>query len=353
MLGKIFKLLGLRSTACRLLMIAIVGQTMAWAAPASGLRIYNVPDIFKPHSGSAQMIYSLSLFMLEITGAIFVVVAGLWAYIIFRFHKKDDLSEPPQVYGSTQIELAWTVIPILIVVVLFLTTARILFAVQNRPAPPGSLHVAVVGHQFWWEFRYPKYGFVTANELHVPVSESALPVTTYLKLLSGDVDHSFWVPALFGKIDSIPDKVNSMWFNPDATGIYLGQCAQFCGTAHAQMLLRVYVQTPQEFAAWLKDQEKPAVQDAAAAQGRQVFESQACISCHTIRGTAAKGSYGPDLTHLMSRDTIGSGVMPNTTENLKRWIKDPQAIKPGCMMPAMQLSDQQIDQIADYLSTLK
>jgi len=353
MVWKILKLLGLRSTACRLLMFVFAVQSMAWASPASGPRIYNVPDIFKPHSGSAHMIYSLSLFMLEITGAIFLVVAGLWLYIILKFHKKDDLSEPPQVYGSTQIELAWTVIPVLIVVVLFLTTARILFAVQDRPAPPGSLHVSVVGHQFWWEFRYPKYGFVTANELHVPVSEPKNGVTTYLKLLSADVDHSFWVPALFGKTDSIPNKVNSMWFNPDATGIYLGQCAQFCGTAHAQMLLRVYVQTPQEFAAWLENEEKPAVQDPAVAEGRQVFESQACISCHTIRGTAAHGTYGPDLTHLMSRDTIGSGIIPNTPENLKRWIKDPQSLKPGCMMPAMQLSDQKIGQIVAYLSTLK
>ena len=353
MLWKFFKLLGVRSRAWYLLWIAAVGQTAAWGQSAPGTTVYSVPNIFEPHSGSANLLYSISLFTLEITGAIFVVVAGLWLYVIVRFRNEDQLSEPPQIYGSAQIELSWTVIPILIVVVLFLTTARILFAVQDRPAPPGALHVDVVGHQFWWEFRYRKYGFVTANELHVPVSPPKAAEPTYLTLLSGDVDHSFWVPALFGKIDSIPNKVNSMWFDPDAPGIYLGQCAQFCGTAHAQMLLRVYVQTPEDFAAWLKNQEAPAVQDPSVAQGRQIFESQSCVSCHAIRGTAAHGTYGPDLTHMMSRDTLASGLIPNNLANLKSWIKDPQAIKPGSMMPAMQLSDEQIDQVAAYLSTLK
>lgn len=352
MLSKIFRLLGLRLPAFLWLWSAFAGRDAAWAQPASQT-VYATSNIFEPHSGSAHMIFSLSLFTLEITGGIFFVVAGLWLYIICRFRNRDGLSEPPQVYGSTQIELSWTIVPVLIVVVLFLTTARILFAVQDRPAPPNALHVDVVGRQFWWEFRYPKFGFVTANELHVPVSQPKAVNTTFLKLLSGDVDHSFWVPALFGKIDSIPNKTNSMWFDPGSTGIYLGQCAQFCGDAHAQMLLRVYVQTPQDFAAWVRNQQQPAVEDPAVAPDRQVFESQACISCHAVRGTAARGTYGPDLTHLMSRDTIASGLIANTPANLKRWIKDPQTIKPGCMMPAMQLSDAQIDQIVAYLSTLK
>ena len=334
-----------------LLLIAASGQA-AWAQPTQNII---GPHIFDPHSGSAHLLYGISLFTLQITGAIFLVVGGLWLYVIVRFRQEagDDTYEPAQVYGSTQIELAWTVVPILIVVVLFLTAARILFAVQDRPMPPNALNVDVVGHQFWWEFRYPKFGFATANELHIPVSEAKAERTTFLKLLSADVDHSFWVPALFGKTDSIPNRTNTMWFDPNATGLYVGQCAQFCGTAHAQMLLRVYVQTPQDFAAWIKGQQQPAVQDPAAAEGRQIFESQSCVSCHTIRGTAAHGSFGPDLTHLMSRDTIASGLVANTQDNLRRWIKDPQTIKPGCMMPAMQLSDPQIGQMVAYLTTLK
>jgi cytochrome c oxidase subunit II len=293
--------------------------------------------------------------VMQVTGAIFIVVASLLLFVMVRFRQRDpnDDSEPPQIYGSTQIELAWTVIPILIVVVLFLTTARILFAIQDQKMPASALHLDVVGHQFWWEFHYPDYGFTTVGELHVPVSTDKAPMTTSLRLLSADVDHSFWVPALFGKIDSIPNKVNSIWFNPDKAGMYVGQCAQFCGVEHAKMLLRVYVQTPEDFAAWVKNQQQPGVQDPAVAEGRQVFESQSCISCHVVRGTAAQGKFGPDLTHLMSRDTIASGASDNTPANLKLWIKDPDYVKPGSLMPSMQLSDDQIDKVVAYLSTLK
>ena len=335
------------------LLLDLAGRA-AWGQTATNI-VAQPHSIFEPRSTSAHMLYSMTLFTFAITGAIFVVVGGLWLYAIVRFRETrgDETYEPPQVYGGTQIELAWTVVPILIVVVLFLTTARILFAVQDHPKPPVLLNVDVVGHQFWWAFRYPEFNFATANELHVPLSDPNDPRTSELKLLSADVDHSFWVPSLFGKIDSIPNKTNSMWFDPSATGLYVGQCAQFCGTAHAQMLLRVYVQTPEEFAAWAKGQQQPAVQDPAVAAGRQVFESQACVSCHVVRGTAAHGTFGPDLTHLMSRDTIAAGLVPNTPDNLRRWIKDPDSIKPGCLMPAMQLSDTQIDQMVGYLSTLK
>jgi cytochrome c oxidase subunit 2 len=161
------------------------------------------------------------------------------------------------------------------------------------------------------------------------------------------------VPELFGKIDSIPNQVNNMWFNPTKVGMYVGQCAQFCGVEHAKMLLRVYVQTPQDFAAWVKNQQLPAVQDPAVAEGRRVFESQSCVSCHVIRGTSAQGRFGPDLTHLMSRDTIASGASNNTPADLKLWIRDPDYVKPGCLMPSMQLSDDQMDKIVSYLATLK
>ncbi len=336
-----------------LLLFSLAGHA-AWAVPSDNI-VYQTPNTFDPHSGPALLIHHLSLFVIEITAAIFIVVASLWVYVLNRFRQRDtsDDSEPPQVYGSTQIELAWTVVPILIVVVLFLTTARILFAIQDQKMPPTAIQADVVGHQFWWEFRYPSYGFTTVGELHVPVSTERVPMTTSLRLLSADVDHSFWVPALFGKIDSIPNRVNSMWFTPDKVGMFVGQCAQFCGVEHAKMLLRVYVQTPEDFAAWVKNQQQPAVQDPAVAEGRQLFESQACISCHVVRGTSAQGRFGPDLTHLMSRDTIASGAAANTAASLKLWIKDPDYVKPGSLMPAMQLSEAQIDQIVAYLTTLK
>ena len=283
------------------------------------------------------------------------MVAGLLTYAIIKYRAKDvdSQSEPAQIYGSTQIELAWTVIPVLIVIVLFLTTARLIFAIQDAPEPESALNVTVVGHQFWWEFRYPKLGIVTANELHVPLSNNQAPLPTYLTLLSADVDHSFWVPQLAGKTDLIPNRVNTTWINPLQPGLYVGQCAQFCGVQHALMLLRVYVDTPEKFAEWVKNQQQPAVEDPRVAAGRRAFETQACMNCHTIQGTAATGRFGPDLTHLMSRQTLGAGAAANNSQNLRQWIKDPGTFKSGCLMPAMQLSDEQIDQLTDYLSTLR
>ncbi len=215
----------------------------------------------------------------------------------------------------------------------------------------------MIGHQFWWEFRYPKLNIVTANELHIPVSTRLDPQPTYLRLLSADVDHSFWVPQLAGKTDLIPNHPNEMWLDPQETGLYLGQCAQFCGIEHAKMLIRVYVDTPQQFAKWVKNQQQPAapdsgVDDSAVDAGRHVFETEACVNCHTIVGTPAHGTFGPDLTHLMSRATIASGSVANTPENLRAWIQDPDTFKPGVLMPAMQLSDEQVDDLVAYLTTL-
>jgi cytochrome c oxidase subunit 2 len=315
----------------------------------------SIPTTLAPASTPAHQIFDLSIFVVAITGGIFLVVGGLLAIVLFRFRarKTDPVGEPPQIYGSTQIELAWTVIPLLIVVILFLTTARIIFAIQDAPRPKTALDVTVIGHQFWWEFRYPKYGVVTANELHIPVSSNGAPEATFLKLTSADVNHSFWVPQLAGKTDLIANHVNSMWMDPQKPGLYIGQCAQFCGSQHALMLLRVYVDKPEQFAAWIKNQQQPARQDPVAAAGRRVFETQSCMNCHTISGTAATGRFGPDLTHIMSRETLASGAMDNTPANLRQWIKSPDTFKRGALMPAMQLSDKQLDEVTAYLETLK
>ena len=311
-------------------------------------------NIFSSFSRPSIEIDHLATFVFCIVGAIFVVVGSLLAYVLVRFRSRaEDETEPPQVYGSSQVELAWSVIPVLIVLVLFLATVRVLFAVQDPVKPQTAVDVTVVGHQFWWEFRYPKLGITTANELHIPVSSVDHPSPTFLKLMSADVDHSFWVPQLGGKTDLIPNKVNQMWIDPVKPGLYLGQCAQFCGIEHAKMLLRVYVDTPEQFALWVQNQRQPARGDAAVAHGRKIFETEACINCHTVSGTAATGTFGPDLTHLMSRSTIGSGIAANNPANLREWIRDPDHFKKGCLMPAMQLSDEQIDAVVAYLSTLQ
>ena len=346
-------------------------------------------SIFSPASTPAHSIYGLSLFVFAITGGIFLVVGSLLVYAMIRFHARPrDKTEPPQVFGSTQIELSWTIIPVLLIVVLFLATTRVIFAIQDAPKPASALDVVVIGHQFWWEFRYPKYNVVAVNELHLPVSTAQAPVPTYLKLTSADVIHSFWVPRLAGKTDLLPNRVNELWIEPQQAGMYEGQCAQFCGAQHAHMLLRVYVDTPDQFREWLANQKKSVppsrslaalsmpnpgslqglpsntpgtIGEAAgpstsseitATQGRLVFEGQACMNCHAIRGTPANGRFGPDLTHLMSRDTIAAGAALNTSDNLNRWITDPATLKPGALMPAMHLTSLQNRQITAYLVTL-
>lgn len=333
------------------------GTSKAFGVAVAALTVAHdpaVPSIFSPASTPADSVFHLSLFVLGICATIFVVVFSLLAYAAIKFRRRadDDGMEPPQIYGSNQVELAWTVIPVLIVVVLFLAAARVIHAVEDAKLPTGTIQVTAVGHQFWWEFRYPDYGFITANELHVPISDQQHPTPTHLTLMSADVDHSFWVPKLAGKTDLIPNRVNHMWIDPRDIGVYVGQCAQYCGTQHAKMLLTVIVESREDFDKWVANEKRSSVNDSTAAQGRQVFETTACVNCHTVEGTNAKGTFGPDLTHLMSRETIAAGAAKNTKENLRLWVKEPDAIKPGCLMPAMQLPEQDIDAVTAYLMTL-
>jgi cytochrome c oxidase subunit II len=314
-----------------------------------------VPNIFRPESTPAQDIHRLSNFVLIITALIFIVVFSLLVYVVVKYRQRrtDDNREPAPVYGSNQVELAWTVIPCLIVLVLFFATARVIYSVQEAVPPPGAIQVIAVGHQYWWEFRYPKLGVVTANELHVPVSNPGNPTPTFVKLLSADTDHSFWVPQLAGKTDLIPNRENSIWIDPHAAGMYVGQCAQYCGIQHAKMLLRVYADTPDQFDKWVAAQKQPAVSNESVITGRRIFEQTACVNCHAVSGTIATGRFGPDLTHLMSRDTIASGAAPNTHENLELWIRTPDAIKPGSLMPAMNLSEPDLKAVTAYLESLR
>jgi cytochrome c oxidase subunit 2 len=312
-----------------------------------------LPNIFDPVSTPALAIRDLSWLLFAVTGAILAVVAGVLVYAVVRFrHRRgDDAAEPAQVYGSNPIELAWTVAPLLIVLVLFLVTARTVFTLERHP-PADALRVAVIGHQWWWEFRYPVQGVVTANELHVPVSDPARPRPVFLTLESEDVVHSFWIPQLAGKTDVIPNRTNTMWIEPLKTGTFLGQCAEFCGTQHANMLLRVVVEPPPAFEAWLDAQRQPAADVASARAGRAVFESNPCASCHTVQGTSARGTVGPDLTHLMSRETLGAGAVPNDGQHLLAWVRNPGDLKPGVRMPAMRLDHASLTSLVAWLETL-
>ena len=314
-------------------------------------------SVFAPAGTPAHSVFSLSMLVLSITSGIFLVVGGLLLYALLRYrHRPNDVNaaqEPAQIYGSNQIELSWTVIPILIVVMLFLATARVILATEDAPKPASALDVTVIGHQFWWEYGYPKLGIVTANELHIPVSDPKHPTPTYLTMSSADTDHSFWVPRLAGKTDLIPNQVNTMWIDPNDPGLYLGQCAQYCGVQHAKMLIRIYANSPADFAAWVAHQQKPAIEDPSAAEGREIFQHNACISCHTVAGTVATGRFGPDLTHIASRDTIASGSVPNTAANLRAFVDNPASLKPGALMPPMHLNNHDLDAVTAYLMSLK
>ena len=309
--------------------IAILGCVPAaalandWGMGDSNSKI-PLSSILDAVSTPAHEINIVAFFVVSITAVIFLIVAGLLTYSIVRFRARsgDDGREPPQVYGSNPIEFAWTTVPVIIVLVLILITIRTIYTVQEPTRPPGALSVHVIAHQWWWEFRYPAAGIVTANELHVPLSDPQNPTPTFLDLESADVAHSFWVPRLAGKTDVIPNRKNAMWIDPHIAGTYLGQCGEYCGTGHAMMLLRVIVEPRAEFDKWVAMQEQPPAVEASVTHGRQIFESTACVNCHTIRGTPADGRFGPDLSHLMTRMTIGAGVAMNTPTHLRLWVTE-------------------------------
>jgi cytochrome c oxidase subunit 2 len=223
-------------------------------------------------------------------------------------------------------------------------------------AVPSSniLNVKAIGHQWWWEFRYPDQSIITAEELVVPVNTNI-----EVALESNDVEHGFWAPELFGKVDAVPGYTNRVRFTPTTASQYYygGQCTQFCGLEHAQMRFAVVVRTADDFKNWVAYQKAPAASpdtltgDAAA--GQKLFASLPCVGCHTIQGTAAAGVVGPNLTHVASRGFIAGGVLANTPATLAAWIKDPQSVKPGNDMPTLGLSDTQVGQLVAYLSTLK
>lgn len=331
-------------------------------------------SIFDPASPPAESIHYLSILVLAITGAIFVVVESILIYSLIRFRRRytPGASEPPQVYGSKPIEIAWTAAPALIVFVLTLVVARTEWEVRVDPEKwqpdlkdSKPLRVTVVGHQWWWEYVYERDGeapldFIAANELHIPASNRQVPSErrpVFLTLQAADVNHSFWVPRLAGKTDLIPGRTNKMWFETDQAGLFVGQCAEYCGTQHANMLLRVIVDPPEQFEKWLANERKDAKEsdEAEIKNGKQVFLSQSCINCHRVRGTPARGNVGPDLTHLMGRATLAGGMIENDRkgENLRKWIADPQKIKPGCLMPAFGLSDKDLEGVVRYLVSLK
>ena len=278
-----------------------------------------------------------------------VTVEGILLTIIVRYRRRPGAGEPRQVYSNTKLEIWWTGVPIVILILIFVISVREVSA--ETSIGPNALPITIIGHQWWWELRYPTLGVITANEIHVPAGRQIK-----LTLQSADVVHNFWVPELAGKEQLIPGVSNTWSFRTERIGTYGGACSEYCGGAHAWMLLRVVAESPADFQAWSAQQARPAVVPPTAdQQAQQLFAANACAQCHTIRGTAAAGTVGPDLTHVGSRQTLAAGRLANTAGNLAAWIHDPQAqdMKPASLMPNMHLSPEQASVLAQYLEQLK
>jgi cytochrome c oxidase subunit 2 len=334
-----------RSTALRVCLAILLGIGVLLLSACE----VTPQTAFNPRSDYAEE--GLSLFVLTIYAGVavgvLVEVILIFAAIHYRRRAGDRL--PPQIHGNTLIEFVWTTIPVLIVAWILFVTLPVIFSTQ-APAPTGSMLVKVIGHQFWWEFQYPDANVVTANELHLPVGRTA-----NLQLLSDDVIHSFWIPALGGKRDAFPAHTNYIWMTPNSVGEFPGQCYQLCGYSHGNMRERAIIQTQGDFEAWLAAQQQPAAQPGPgpATEGAQTFVQKGCGGCHTIQGTTAQGKIGPNLTHFASRGTFAGSVFENNTTDLRRWLKDPPREKPGSIMPNLGLNDHEIDMLTAYLQSLK
>ena len=310
-------------------------------------------DSFDPISSRGRSISNLFMLTLILAAVIMVALCSVLAYILIRFRSRPGGEATRGVGHTHQIEAAWIIGIVVLFAILGFFMVRSMQAV-TAPAEAPAITIQVVGHQWWWEFRYPDSNVVTANELHVPVGTSLR-----FQIDGADVIHSFWVPQFGWKVDAIPGKSNSMTVEVDKTGTFEGACTEFCGAQHAWMRIRVIAEPASDFQAWIAHQQQPAAdaQSAIAKRGQVLFLENTCVSCHSVRfadGSATKGGIGPDLTHVGSRETIGAGVLTNTPDNMTAWIRNADSVKPHVLMPGFtSLSDQDIEALMRYLEGLK
>ncbi|MEX2381576.1 MAG: cytochrome c oxidase subunit II [Opitutales bacterium] len=307
----------------------------------------------------AQQQLDLFYVTLWVTIFIFIVVGGALAYATLRYRvragEKMDDSVPPQTHGNPVVEIGLIAASVILLVIIAVPTVRGIFTIYTLPEDEDMLVIDVTAYQWWWAFEYPELGVVNGNELAIPVDRKVR-----FNLRTFDVIHSFWVPKLAGKIDMIPNRNNWLWLEASETGQYWGQCAEFCGESHANMKFRVHVYSEEDFDRWVEHQLSEArepEENTLAMQGKDLFQQKACLGCHTIQGTMARGVAGPDLTHYGSRMTVAAGMMDNTEENLAEWLRHPDKVKPGNLMAEQvleqNLTEDEIAALAAYLLSLK
>jgi len=310
-----------------------------------------VQSALDPRGPAAADLFHIILFFVSVCVSVFLLVMGALVWSLLRKPSRED-SEGAQ---ERQISVVVTVAILSTAAIIVMLTV-VSFSSERLPEyrEASSAAILVRGEQWWWRFDYDgddsSAGFQTANELHIPVGQDVR-----LRLQATDVIHSFWVPSLAGKQDLVPGRDNTITLHAERPGVYRGQCAEFCGLQHAHMALEVVAQEPEAYRQWLESQRRSAVvsEDAAVLAGRDVFMRKPCAACHTIRGTEAKGTSGPDLTHVASRRLLAAGVLQNSTGSLAAWIADPQTVKPGNNMPLVPMTSEELLQVTAFLETLR
>jgi cytochrome c oxidase subunit 2 len=355
-----------RSKARRIAGLALLGLVFSAVLSACD----KSPSMLQPAGPIAAQEAQLGYVIFIIAGVVFVVVITALLYCVIRFRARPEGDEPSQLHGNTPVEITWTIVPSLLLVVILVITISTLFNIATPPAGRNSITITAIGHQWWWEFDYNSDHFVTADQLNIPVN-----TVVKINLVSNNVIHSLWVPQLGGKTDVIPGHNNSMWLeattydpNNATNNLYRGECTEFCGTQHAHMDFVVKVQTQSDYNAWVAQQQRLATNPApgtSAALGKQVFLSSGCVGCHKINGVTPATTatlIGPNLTHYGSRLLIAGGVLDNTPSNLAEWIYDSQSVKPGVDMPSFNgsqspdypsLTQDQLNNLVAYLESLQ
>ncbi len=327
---------------------------------AAGCAADTPQNALNPQGPFSRSVHDLIKPVFLIAAVVFVFVEGLIVYAVFRFRRRSEEDRPEQIHGSTKFELTWTVVPALILVVVGVLTVSRIFYLDRQFED--AMQVEVIGHQWWWEYNYKdadgKTVVATANELHIPVGRKV-----QLNLTSADVIHNYWPPKLAGKIYAIPGRVNHMTIQADKPDFYYGQCTEYCGISHANMRLRVVAEEPAQFARWMAGHSiersastYPIVGDDAAtateeAKGYTLFLQKGCSGCHAVNGVSA-GATGPNLTYFNSRATFAGAIFESNDDNLRAWLRDPPAEKPGSLMPKLGLTESEIGSLIAYLRTL-
>lgn len=309
-----------------------------------------IKQLFSSASSGAYDINKLLLQYLALAALIFIIVAYMTVVGAIRHRAAKKKDEPRQVFGNKKLEITWTILPLVAVTIFFFLTLNVMHNINQPFKDKDHPDIVIMAHQFWWEMQYPKYDFITANELHIPVGKKLL-----MRIQSADVIHSWWVPELGRKIDAVPGRLNYTWIEADTAGVYEGTCSEYCGAQHATMRIKVFAESEKDYKQWIANQQKipPQPVDSIAIAGAKMFQRMTCANCHAIKGTPANAHIGPDLTHLGSRTTILSGLLENNKPNLERWLIDPQKVKAGAHMPNFMLDSKEIYALSTYLEELK